>query len=69
MKMFVVDTFYPDPDSFSGLSTNQLILRVRDNPLFVPRKGDKVYLGYTPATEVTETIFDFEHDIIIVKCL
>ena len=39
-----------------------------ENPAYVPTVGSRVFLGYTPAPLVKDVLYDYTHQMIIVKC-
>jgi hypothetical protein len=65
MTMFLLDTWYKDLES---IVTNNKNERIIADPKYIPRKGDRVFMGYAPAPLVDEVVFDYERGFITVKC-
>jgi hypothetical protein len=42
--------------------------KIIQEPQFVPRVGDRIYMGYDPAPEVYDVVVDYDRSIIAVTC-
>lgn len=43
-------------------------VKVIKNPKYIPRINERVYMGYMPAPIVTNIVYNYEGQIIIVDC-
>jgi hypothetical protein len=59
MMMIVVDIFTKDDESK---------WKKIENPRYIPTIGSKVFLGYAPPPTVEDVVYDYDHNMIIVKC-
>lgn len=69
MTMILLDVYYDDIDVLLSLpiDSDTRKARVIENPSYIPHIGEKVFMGYTPATEVIDVIYDYTHNVIVVK--
>lgn len=63
MTMHIIDDFYKDFNQLENIKGRIIV-----DPKYVPHKGDRIFLGYAPASIVNDVVFDFEHNMIIINC-
>ena len=55
-----MNTAFPDDMRWSRAITNA-------SPMFVPRVGDRVFVGYNPAPTVKNVIWDYDKSDVLVQ--